>query len=87
MLDNKSEQDRKVWVMRMGERRVTRVLCNQVNVESTLQTDRGNLEMPMDQIIKVLFGVMELRTPFPRNDHILMFITFFKAEAMDNMCE
>ena len=71
----------------MGERRVTRVLCNQVNVESTLQTDRGNPEMPMDQIIKVLFGVMELRTPFPRNDHILMFITFFKAEAMDNMCE
>lgn len=44
----------------MGERRVTRALCNQVNVESTLQTDLANLEMPMDQIIKVLFGVMEL---------------------------
>ena len=73
--------------MRMGERRVTRVLCNQVNVESKLQTDLGNLDMPMDQIIKVLFGVMELCTPFPRNDHILMFITFFRAEAMDNMCK
>ena len=73
--------------MRMGERRVTRVLCNQVNVESKLQTDLGNLEMPMDQIIKVLFGVMELCTSFPRNDHILMFITFFRAEAMDNMCK